>query len=226
MRIRKHGSGVRIEQHGCVLTELPHQPGPTHSIFDVLAAAAYLYACGPRMALLGFAGGGMLAPLRKLGGEQVVQGVDLDGAGYRVFESVAQEWAGAVKFEKDDALAWMRRQRGRFDVIVEDLSIPQGGDVVKPAVSWRDLPVVIKRSVKAGGVVVWNLLPTPGVGKAEMIAACRVGPGVMVEFDYFDNRVLVQGRDVDSARIAGRRIRRALRELGSEVAEAISVRSL
>jgi hypothetical protein len=98
----------------------------------------------------------------------VVHGVDLEEEGYRVFESVAREWGGEVAFERDDALAWMRRQRGHFDGIVEDLSVPQDGDVVKPEVSWSGLPPVIRRSVKRRGVVVSNLLPTPrnAVGRA------------------------------------------------------------
>ena len=225
-RIRRHRGGVRIEQHGWVLTELPYRPGPTHSIFDVLAVATHLYACGPRIAVLGFAGGGMVAPLRKLGGGQVVHGVDLEEEGYRVFESVAREWGGEVAFERDDALAWMRRQRGRFDGIVEDLSVPQDGEVVKPEVSWSGLPPVIRRSVKTRGVVVSNLLPTPGMRWGELIAACRVGSGVVVGFTNFYNRVLIQGEGVGSAREAGERIRGALRTLGSDLAGEIFVRSL
>ena len=51
-----------------MLCELPRLPGPTHSVWDVLACAVKLFAPGSRMAMLGFAGGGLL-DLDDRGGE-------------------------------------------------------------------------------------------------------------------------------------------------------------
>ena len=224
-RVRRTRGGVRLEQHGCVLSELPSRPGPTHSVFDILAAAVVSCAPGPRVGMLGFAGGGMMAPLRALKGEHEVSGVDLLEEGYRLFREVAREWSGAVEFTKRDACSWLRARRRRFDVLVEDLSVPQDGDVVKPAVSWEVLPPLMARKLRADGVVVTNLLPTGGHSWAELTRACRVADGVVIEFDRFYNRVLVQGRSVGSARRVSRKLRKALRVLGSRTAEEIRVRS-
>ena len=40
MNITKTEHGLRMSQHGVVITELRTSPGPTHSVADVLAAVA------------------------------------------------------------------------------------------------------------------------------------------------------------------------------------------
>lgn len=162
-RVTRLKNSVRLVQHGCVLSETPVRPGPTHSVFDVLAAAVVAFAPPGPVAMLGFAGGGMVAPLRKAGYGHEVRAVDLCARGHTLFRSVSKGWGGALTFEKEDALRWLRRQRGRFGAIVEDLSVPRDGDVVKPEVSWRELPPLIGRKLRADGVAVANILPTPGV---------------------------------------------------------------
>jgi hypothetical protein len=218
--------GVWMEQHGCVLSKVLAQPGPTHSVFDVLAAAVVVCSPGPRVAMLGFAGGGMMAPLRKMGGEHAVSAVDLDDAGHRLYSGIVGDWGGALEFTRADAVKWLRGQRRKFDAIVEDLSVPTDGDVVKPEVSWQVLPGVMRRKVKAGGLTVMNLLPTPGVTWDEMMIACRRDdvPGCVVAFGEYYNRVLIQGKMVEETRVTGGKLRKALRGMGSQIAEGMTVR--
>jgi len=209
-----------------VLCELPRSPGPTHSVWDVLACAVRLFAPGSRMALLGFAAGGMVGAMRAIGCEQEVEGVDLWVEGFEVFRKIAADWSGAVRFHPEDAVAWMRRQRPLFDVIVEDLSVPLEGDVVKPGASWIDLPPLMRKRVKKSGVVISNLLPTPGISWDDLIAASRVGPGVVVEFESYYNRILIQGSGVGGARSCGYRLRKLMRLLGSDLTDDIRLRTL
>lgn len=213
-------------QNGLVLCELPREPGPAHSVWDVMACAVRLFAPGSRMAMLGFAGGGMVGSMRALGCEQEVHGIDLWSGGFEIFREVATDWSGAVNFAHEDAAEWLRRDRVPFDVIVEDLSVPLRDDVVKPSISWMELPALIRRRVKKGGVVINNLLPTPGISWANQIEACRVGPGVEVGFENFFNRVLIQGEQVGNARSCGPRLRQLMRELGSELSDSLKIRTL
>ncbi len=225
--VTQFDGGVWMEQHGCVLSKVLAQPGPTHSVFDVLAAAVAVCAPGLRVAMLGFAGGGMMGPLRKMGGGHAVGAVDLDDAGFQIYSGIVDEWGGELEFTKADAVKWLRGQRHKFDAIVEDLSVPTDGDVVKPEVSWQVLPEVMRRKVKAGGLTVMNLLPTPGVKWDEMMEACRRSdvPGCVVEFGEYYNRVLIQGEMVKEARVTGGKLRKALRGIGSKIAERMSVRA-
>ena len=66
MRIKRTRRGAQMLQGGAILSEILAEPAATHSVFDLLAALVHLLAPGPRVAMLGFAGGGMLAPLRAL----------------------------------------------------------------------------------------------------------------------------------------------------------------
>jgi hypothetical protein len=219
--------GVWMEQHGCVLSKVLAQPGPTHSVFDVLAAAVVAFSPGLRVAMLGFAGGGMMAPLRKLGGDHAVEAVDLDPTGHGIYREVGGDWGGDLEFVEGDAVAWLRGQRRCFDAIVEDLSVPVGKDVVKPSVSWEELPPLMARRVRSKGVVISNLLPTPGMTMLELEHCIhRLGPACVVELDRFHNRILLQGAAFESARETGRQLRGALNALGSRLADEISLRKL
>ncbi|NNM29736.1 MAG: hypothetical protein HKO57_09440, partial [Akkermansiaceae bacterium] len=200
MKVRRLKRSVRLVQHGCVLSDTPRTAEATHSVFDVLAAAVAEFAPAGRVAMLGFAGGGMVAPLRKAGARHPVHAVDLCADGHRLYRGLAKSWGGAVRFEQDDAVRWLRRQRAKFAAIVEDLSVPQAGDVVKPEASWRQLPGMMGRKLHPDGVVVANLLPTPGITWGGMIAEARLPglPAVIIGLDGYHNRVLLQGRAAGS----------------------------
>lgn len=223
---RYHGNRLTIEEHGCILSELPCYPGPTHSVWDVMASAVALCARGPRLAMLGFSGGGMVGALRALGCDQEIAGVDVWSEGFGLFESIATEWCGPVRFYREDAVDWLRRQRVLYDVIVEDLSISENGDVVKPDASISLLPDLMQKKITGEGIIISNLLPTPGFSWPRLISMVRTGPGILVEFESYHNRVLIQGSSVGEVRWAGRFLRRNMRVLGSALAGEIRLRTL
>ena len=111
-------------------------------------------------------------------------------------------------------------------MIVEDLSVPKNGDIVKPEVSLSLLPDLIRRRINRGGVIISNLLPTPGFTWQTLIASARVSPGILVEFESYHNRVLLQGSGIGKARQSGRALRENMRILGSALAEDIRVSTL
>ncbi len=219
--------GVRLEQYGVVLSEILKEPGPTHSIFDVLAIAADQVSVGDRCGLLGFAGGGVLAPLRASGSDLVVDGVDLDDTGYQEFRRICSKWAGDVRFSQEDALQWLERDGDSFDVIIEDLSEPQGHDVFKPDLSFGELPGAIRRRLAPGGGLVINLLRRPDQVWAQLLGSVTFEgeAGFLVSFDDFMNKILIIGVGLEDARTFSRKLRRALWSIGSDLSDAISVRS-
>lgn len=226
-RIVPTRSGVRMVQHGTVLSEVLRFAGPTHSMADAIAAAVQTMAFGPRLALLGFAGGGMLAPLRALGGRQRVAAVDLDASGWRLFQHTCSAWAGEVDFEQVEACSWLRGRECRYDVIIEDLSVPVDSDVFKPAATWSELPPLIYRRLNADGVAIFNLLhPGEGSWEGGIRRVLRRGyVARVVHFEDYENRLLIAGRELPSARLFSRRMRAKLRSIHSRLASRISVRN-
>ncbi len=223
MRIVRTRRGLRLVEGDVILSELLARPGPTHCLFDVLAACVHALAPGPRVALLGFAGGGMIAPLRAMGFPHAIEAVDLDSTGEVLFRELAGEWAGTVRVARMDALEWLAAEREPFDLIVEDLSVNGPDGTVKPRASFAALPPLVRRRLRPLGVAVTNLLPQRGAAWDALIGpvARPHERASVIELSEHENRIVVCGavpEDVEG------RIRRALDAIGSVQARKISVR--
>lgn len=213
-------------QGGAVLSEIRADPGPTDSIFDVLAALAHAFSRGPRVALLGFAGGGLVAPLRAMGSELAIDAVDLDLQGARIFEELSTDWKGDVRVAQDDAVDWLARRRRAYDVIVEDLSELGIEGETKPLVSVTALPEAIAERLRPAGIVIINLLPVPGVSwrslQRQVLAPWQ--RAVIVEPAEFENRILLTGPRVPATREVSAGTLAALRGIGSAMAREVRFR--
>lgn len=224
----KHG--LRLSQHGVVISELRTSPGPTHSVFDVLAATIAVLAPGGRIGVLGFAGGGMMAPLRGLGLTAAIDSVDLDREGYDLFRQHCPEWARGVNWQQADAVTWLRQQPRGFDLLLDDLSMPQDDDVFKPAICWDVLPKLMRQRIRPGGFGVFNLLPAAGgtwkTDLKRLLKHHRRPPGCaqIVHLDDFENHILITGDVLPTPRELGSQLRQSLQRLRSRQAERLHVR--
>lgn len=220
--------GYRLNQHGTVLSEVLVAPGATNSVFDFLAAGAAVFAPDGEVGLLGFAGGGMIAPLRKGAVGSRISGVDLDAEGHDLFRRVSGGWAGEVNFACEDAGQWLERQAGGFDLVIEDLSVPTEDDVVKPDISVESLPSLIRSRLRPGGVVMTNLLKPRNQSWDQFTPPFVAGhrSALVIHLREFENRILVAGDFEVTARWLTFRIRRFLRAIASDQAEQFYVRRL
>lgn len=228
MRVQVTRIGLRLSQHGIVLSELRTTPGPTHSVFDALAAAVASAPSTKRIGLLGFAGGSVMAPLRALGVDGAIDCVDLERAGHDLFRRHCHTWSGQVNWDQADAVDWLRRQPQNFDVLVEDLSVPVEGDVIKPQVSWDVLPELIVKRLAPGGVGIFNLLPTPGRRWTSELSrlAGLFGAAHVVTLDEFENRILIGSDELPETREHGVQLRLTLRRIRSRHAGRIHIQNL
>ncbi|HSH95116.1 MAG TPA: class I SAM-dependent methyltransferase [Roseimicrobium sp.] len=220
--------GARLLQDGAVLSVALRKPGPTHSVFDVLGSLIRLLCPGPRLAILGFAGGGLLAPMRQLGCRNRVVAVDLSAEGYEVFKKHSSHWAGDVTFHHAEAQGWLSRQRGQWDMILEDLSMAQGGEVMKPDICWTTLPAIIRESLKPGGIALFNLLTPAEPSWVQGIAHVSAGHKTarVVTFDDYENRMLVVGPNLPTAHELSHLLYQSLARLNSRQAGRCSVETV
>lgn len=228
VRVRRTPRGWRLLQHGTVLSEILASPGATQSVFDVLAAAILLHPAPRDVAMLGFGGGSTLAALRALGSRARVHAVDLDPTGYRLLDGPSGRWRDPLRWAKTDALPWLRGTRHRFDVILEDLSVPADGDVHKPVATWTEFPALVRTHLRPGGLAVFNLLRPRHTRWANGIAQvlAPLGRGVVVTLRDFENRIVVAGLPPGQpARTVGNHLRRHLRSLGSRQADGLCLSS-
>lgn len=211
--------GIRLAQGDVVLSELRLLPGPTHSVFDVLASLVHRLAAPGEVAVLGFGAGGILAPMRALGCDRPLQAVDVDATGHRLFQQWCPAWAEDVAWRQADATAWLRVQRRRFACVLEDLSEPRDGDVHKPVDCRQTLPRLIGRRLGHGGVAVFNLVPDADGSWPGMAEVLRLFPCVLeVRYEDYLNRTLVAGMRLPDAGCVGRWLQADLRGMGSRLA--------
>jgi spermidine synthase len=220
--------GLRLSQHGVVISELRTSPGPTQSVSDLLAGLVAVLAPAGPVGMLGFAGGGMLAPFAALDWTRRFSAVDLDREAYELFRRHCPQWTPQVDWHHADAGAWLRRPGPSFGLLLDDLSVPVDGDVIKPEVCWETLPALMRARLRPDGVALFNLLPSPGKPwaravpqVAEPFAAARV-----IRLDDFENRLLVAGSTLPSARELGASLREALERLRSRQAGRFQVRTV
>ncbi len=222
--------GLRLTQHGVVISELRLRPGPTHSVFDILAALIPLLApvaSDGRIGLLGFAGGAVIAPLRKLGFNRTIDAVDLDPTGHRLFTQYCPGWTHSVRFTHADAVDWLAAQPPDFDLLIEDLSLPRDGDVFKPTISWTVLPGLIHQRLRPGGVALFNLIPEPsGHWPDDLQPMIRSFPSSQtVHLEDFLNRIWIAGSLLPRPATLGAQLRLSLRKLASRQTDRVRIRS-
>jgi spermidine synthase len=228
VRVVKTRRGLRLLEGDVILSELLREPGPTHCLFDVLAACVAALAPGPRFALLGFAGGGVVAPLRAMGFLEAIEAVDLDPTGEKLFRGLADGWAGDVRVARMDAAQWLREGESLFDVIVEDLSVPSALGTVKPPLSFDGLPALVRRRLQPPGVAVTNVLPQPGAPWEALLSpvARPHARTVAIDLDEYENKIVIGGTALPDAPEVSRRVRAALDRIGSVQARRIRFRAL
>lgn len=228
MKVVRTRRGARLVDGRDVLSDVLARPGPTHGLFDILAACIATLGRGDRFAMLGFAGGGVVAPLRALGFAHRIDAVDLSRAAEPLFRELSSDWAGDVRLAEMDAAAWLRASRRRFDVILEDLTVPGPGGAVKPEVSLEVLPRLMRSRLRPGGAAVVNTLPLPGMPYGDLLRQLGAPfPLVHVlDCDDYENRVLIAGQDLEPRRVIAADLRAALLRLGSRQAARWSLRGL
>jgi len=230
-RVVRTQRGLRLVQGRDVLSDVLAAPGATGGLFDVLAACVVVFAprrTRTRFAMLGFAAGGVVAPLRALGFTDRIDAVDLSHEALPLFREVSGGWAEPVHVAQDEAALWLRRRARPFDVVLEDLTVPGARGAEKPRVSVEVLPELVRRKLAPAGVVVVNVLPMPGMSWRELLArlAAPHRAALVVFPRDFENRVLIAGSTLPSAREATERLSVALGGIRSRQANRFSVRRL
>ena len=127
-----------------------------------------------------------------------------------------------------EVAAWLRKKSARYDFILEDLSYPAEGGVTKPEVSYEVMPDLIRKALRPNGVALYNLLEVPGLSWRELYekVTAPFETSRLITLDDWENRLVLVGSRLESAWKISRRLRHALRHLGSDQASAFTVRTL
>jgi len=132
--------------------------------WDLLAAAAMLRQAGKpaSILMLGVAGGTALRTLRHLLPEVSLTGIDLDAELIALAEKEMHLDGTGSEIVIADAYAWMKEDKRRFDVILDDLYLAGDEDVFRADTCDADWLGILRGSLAPGGILALNLVTGPG----------------------------------------------------------------
>ena len=145
-----------------------------------------------RVLLLGLAAGSVARALRALDPDAEIVGVELDD---EVLRAASEQFGlDGLRLEvvHDDALAFLRRERRLFDLIVEDLFLGPSRTVHKPDWLAGEGYRLIRRRLRHDGLLVSNTIhEMPQIARAARLPGGRV---VTLDVRDYHNRIVVAGR--------------------------------
>ena len=193
VEVRRVRGGLELRIDGTQASV--HRPGRalTGAVWWALASPILLLPRGRprRVLLLGLAAGSVARALRALDAEAEIVGVELHPEVLRLARRHFDLDRLRVELVIGDALAYLRRERRRFDLIVEDLFVGTARSVRKPEWVTGEGYRLIRRRLREGGYVVSNTIHET----ADVERAMRPLGGRTVSLDVGGhwNRILVCG---------------------------------
>jgi spermidine synthase len=132
--------------------------------WDLLAASAMLRPAGKpaSILMLGVAGGTALRTLRHLLPEVSLTGIDLDAELIDLAEKEMHLAETGAEIVIADAYEWVKKNKRRFDVIIDDLYLAGEEDVFRADTCDADWLGLLKGSLAPGGILALNLVTGPG----------------------------------------------------------------
>ena len=132
--------------------------------WDNIAAAALLHPNGPpkSVLMLGLAGGTSFRTLRHLLPDVALTAVDIDPGIVGLAREHMSLGEIEVSIHLDDALAWLGRNKQRFDVVIDDVYLAGKTDVFRPQHWDAHYLDRLKRAVAPGGLLAANLVTGAG----------------------------------------------------------------
>jgi len=172
-----------------------YRPGSpvTGSVWDAIAAPVLALPARLRrkVLVLGLGGGSAARIVRALAPEAHIVGVEFDPEVVEVARQAFDIDALGLEVVVGDALGFLRHERRRFDIILEDVFVGEGDAVHKP--DWLPSPgheLAMARLTSRGILVSNTLDEAPAVGRALRSLFPRV---VRIDVEDYDNRIFAAG---------------------------------
>lgn len=203
VEVRSVRGGLELRVDGTLASSYRSGRSLTGLVWWALAAPVLL-AGGRRrrVLLLGLAAGSVARAIRALDPDAEIVGVEIDRQVLRLARRHFGLGELRVEVIAGDALAYLRRERRLFDVVVEDLFVGSSRVVRKPDWLLGEGYRLIGRRLRHGGIVVSNTIhEMPAV-----VQACtRLGQRIVcLDLAGHWNRIVVCGPLPDPAQLRRR----------------------
>jgi spermidine synthase len=206
IRVRKTRKGRTLEIDGTFASFWARDGVATGSVWDALVAPLLALPPARRRSvlILGLGGGSAARLVRALAPRAHVVGVEYDGGVVSAARRHFALDALGIELVCGDARDVLRRERRRFDLVIDDVFVGRGRAVRKP--EWLPmpfLPLAAKR-VAPGGVLVSNSIDEAALVRRTL--AALLPHAIELRVDDYDNRVFAASQ----RRLDPRALRRAI----------------
>ena len=204
VRVRRTPAGLELRVDGTLASVSRPGRALTGIVWWALAAPVLLLPPGRRQVLLlGLAAGSVARALRRLDPGAHLVGVERDREVLRVAREAFDLDALRLEVVVDDALAWLRREQRRFDMVVEDLFLGPARSVHKPEWLAGEGYRLIRQRLRRGGLLVSNTIhEMPQIVRS----ASPLGRVLSLDVRDYHNRIVVAGRRLPEPREVRRRL--------------------
>ncbi len=204
--VRRSRQGLELRVNGTLASVHRGFSLRAQIVWWALAAPAVLMPCKrrPRILFLGFGAGSAARVVRSLAAGAELVGVEREANVLRLARRHFGVDRLGVELIVDDALAYLRRERRCFDLILEDVFIGTARTLHKPDWLFDEGYALIRARLGPGGVLAVNTIhEAPKVLRALKPPGARVlSLGIR---DYW-NRILVCGGNLPDPRDLRRRL--------------------
>jgi spermidine synthase len=220
--LRRTRLGLELRIDGTVASLVHPGRAATGPVWDALAAPLLaLRRPRPQILILGLAGGSVARVARALVPGAAIVGVDKD---VDVVDLAVREFGLrdlGLEVVVDDALQYLRRERRRFDAVIEDLMVGTPRSVRKPDGLVEGYDLVTRRVARGGVLVVNTIHETP-----QMARVLRRGRGTLVRIGVLGYYNAILARGPASLRAGRLRARLAAEPLFDTSLPALQLRTL
>ena len=166
--VRAVRNGLELRVDGTLASFRSRSGGPTGTVWWTLAAPVVLVPrARPRVLVLGLGAGSVAAAVRALAPDAEIVGVERDREVLRVARQHFELDRHRVEVVAEDAFDYLRHERRRFDLVVEDLFVGTVRKVRKPEGLLQGGYALVEQRLAAQGLLAANTIhETPAVVRA------------------------------------------------------------
>lgn len=185
-QVRSAGASVRLYSNGVLHSQYnPRQP-IAGNIWDLLLLPAFYQPAPRKILLLGLGGGALLHLLRQFFPDAKITCIEIDPVHIEIAQSYFQVPLHNVQLIEGDAYAFLRKNRGRFDWVLDDVFSHISGEPERP----QKIEPLLKHYLKAltqHGVLSFNLIGRQHLQPLlkEHFAQC-----LALRHPLYDNRII------------------------------------
>ena len=198
--VRTAGASVRLYTNGVLHSEYNHRKLITGSVWDLLFVPTLYRTAGSlkKVAVMGLGGGAVIHMLKTAYPEIEITAIDIDSVHIGVCKKYFGLSAQNIRYVHADARDWLRSNRSKYDVIVDDLFGHVDGETRRAIdidTSWMQM---VKKSLKARGLFIANFADAQELRKTSLqMKSKRLGFGYARRLyaQNCQNVIVVTGND-------------------------------